>query len=165
MKQLLIVGTQILAAGYFFDDADELRVYIDPEMTKCDAIYPHHVMEGYGIAEVGLPDDFTCAGYEWQGGLVKKPEVVVIPTVREYTDAVQSHLDAAAQARNYDDIVSACSYAGAPNPFQAEGAAFVQWRGAVWASCYQIMAAVQEGQRTAPTIEGLIAELPALVLP
>lgn len=81
MKQLLIVGETILAVGYFFDDESELRVYTDPELTNCDGIYPHHVMEGYGIAEVELPDGFTCAGYLWQGGLVKKPDVVVPPVV------------------------------------------------------------------------------------
>jgi hypothetical protein len=86
------------------------------------------------------------------------------PGVKEYTDAVQSHLDSKAQERNYDNIVSACSYAGAPNPFQAEGSAFVSWRGDVWAACYQIMGEVQGGQRPAPTIVGLIAELPELVL-
>lgn len=73
MKQLLIVGEKILAAGHFFDDESELRVYTDPELTVCDGIYPHHVMEGYGIAEVELPDGFTCADYLWQGELVKKP--------------------------------------------------------------------------------------------
>jgi hypothetical protein len=87
------------------------------------------------------------------------------PTVQQYTDAVQAHLDTSARTRNYDDIVSACSYAGAPNPFQAEGAAFVTWRGDVWAACYQIMGEVQGGQHGAPTIADLIAELPVLVLP
>jgi hypothetical protein len=87
-----------------------------------------------------------------------------IPTVREYTDAVQAHLDSKAQEKNYDNIVSACSYAGAPNPFQAEGTKFVEWRGAVWAKCYEIMALVQGGQRVPPSIAELIAELPVLVL-
>jgi hypothetical protein len=87
-----------------------------------------------------------------------------IITVQQYTEAVQKHLDAKAQSKNYDDIVSACSYAGAPNPFQAEGVKFVEWRGNVWAKCYEVMALVQGGQRTAPTIEELIAELPTLVL-
>lgn len=87
------------------------------------------------------------------------------PTVQQYADAVQAHLDAAAKTRNYDDIVSACSYAGAANPFQAEGIAFVAWRGDVWATCYEVMDEVQAGGRAAPTIAALIAELPALVLP
>lgn len=83
-----------------------------------------------------------------------------MPTVSEYTVAVQDHLDAEAQARNYDDIVSACSYAGAPNPFQAEGTAFVAWRGACWAACYAIMDEVEAGTRAQPTIGGLVALLP-----
>jgi len=86
------------------------------------------------------------------------------PTVAAYTNAVQTHLDMQARAKNYDDIVSACSYAGAPNPFQGEGQAFVKWRGDVWAKCYAIMAEVQGGQRPAPSIPDLIAELPELVL-
>ena len=84
------------------------------------------------------------------------------PTIEEYQAEVQRHLDAAARAKNYDDIVSACSYAGAPNPFQAEGQKFLEWRGNVWAACYQIMADVQAGTRQPPTLDSLIAELPAL---
>lgn len=79
--------------------------------------------------------------------------------------AVQTHLDAAAQARGYDNIVSACSYAAATNAFQAEGVAYLNWRAAVWQYCYQVLAAVQAETRTAPTVTDLIAELPALVLP
>jgi hypothetical protein len=102
-------------------------------------------------------------GSTWDGEKFNPP-VPTPPSIEEYQDAVQRHLDDAARAKNYDDIVSACSYAGAPNPFQAEGQAFLTWRGNVWATCYQIMADVQAGRRTAPTVDGLIAELPALQL-
>lgn len=80
---------------------------------------------------------------------------------RVYEQAVQAHLDAAAQALGYDNILSACSYAGYTNPFQTEGQSFVSWRGAVWDYCYAQLAAVQAGTRTQPTVDELIAELPA----
>lgn len=84
-----------------------------------------------------------------------------LPAVTDYADAVQVMLDAVAREHRYDDIMSACSYAAAPNPFQAEGAAFVAWRGACWAKCYAIMAEVQAGTRQQPSIPQLLAELPA----
>lgn len=86
-------------------------------------------------------------------------------TVADYTNAVQQHLDIAARQRNYDNIVSACSYAAAPNIFQAEGIAYLNWRAAVWQTCYGVLGAVEQELRPAPTIAELIAELPALVLP
>lgn len=75
--------------------------------------------------------------------------------------AVQAHLDAAAQARGYDNILSACSYAGAANPFQAESVAFITWRGAVWTACYAMLADYQAGTIPMPTEAELIAALPA----
>lgn len=79
--------------------------------------------------------------------------------------AVQKHLDAAAAARGYDNILSACSYAAAPNNYQTEGQAFLAWRAACWDKCYQILTAVQAGTRAIPTEAELLAELPVLVLP
>ena len=73
--------------------------------------------------------------------------------------AVQNMLDSAAKAKGYDSILSACSYAAYPNPFQAEGQEFVAWRGAVWAKCYEILDEVEAGTRTAPTVSELLAEL------
>lgn len=88
------------------------------------------------------------------------------PSIAEYTAAVQAHLDATAQQRNYDGILSACTYATSSNAkFKAEGQACVEWRDAVWGQCYATMAAVQGGQQPAPTIAGLIASLPALTWP
>ncbi len=102
--------------------------------------------------------------HSWIDGMwIYAPTAEQITTTLEV--AVQRHLDAAAKAAGYDNILSACSYAGAPNPFQAEGQAFVTWRGDVWAHCYQVLTDVQVGNRTVPTEAELIAELPALVLP
>ena len=75
--------------------------------------------------------------------------------------AVQNMLDNAAKAKGYDSILSACSYAAYPNPFQAEGQEFVAWRGAVWAKCYEILGEVEAGTRPAPTVAELLAEIAA----
>lgn len=81
----------------------------------------------------------------------------------ELTAAVQDHMDKTAQTRNYDNIFTACSYANSTDPkFKAEGEACVAWRDAVWNTCYAILAAVQAGQRHIPSVDDLIAELPAL---
>lgn len=86
-------------------------------------------------------------------------------TIQSFKDAIQNTLDEAARAKNYDDIVSACSYAGYPNIFQAEAIAFGQWRANVWAYGYGELDKVISGARPVPTIPEIIAELPVLVLP
>jgi len=86
--------------------------------------------------------------------------------VASMTAEVQAHLDSEARTRNYDGILSLCTYATSKNPkFAAEGQAGVEWRDAVWAKCYAILADVQVALRPAPTVEQLIAELPAMVWP
>ena len=78
--------------------------------------------------------------------------------------AIQEHLDSEAQAVGYDSIMSACSYAGAVNDFQAEGISFLNWRSAVWTAAYQILADVENNVRPLPTIAEIIAELPTRVV-
>ena len=93
-------------------------------------------------------------------------DLSVKPTEAQYVAAVQALLDAKARERNYDGILSACTYATSTFPkFAAEGQACVAWRDAVWSQCYAILGAVQTGQRAQPTIEQVIAEMPALVWP
>ncbi|MEW9586617.1 hypothetical protein [Paraburkholderia sp. DGU8] len=101
------------------------------------------------------------------GAIVPTPPVAPAPpTVSDYTVAVQSHLDDTAKERNYDGILSACTYATSTNAkFAAEGQACVAWRDACWAYCYQALADVQDGKRAAPTIAGLIADLPTPTWP
>ena len=87
--------------------------------------------------------------------------------VSAYERAVQEHMDAAAKTAGYDSINTAVSYADEPAVavFQSEGAAFRAWRSLCWAYCYAQLAAVEAQERTQPTIDALIVELPVLVLP
>lgn len=81
----------------------------------------------------------------------------------QFENAVQAELDADAQAKGYDNIISACAYAGAPNPFQDESKLYITRRGNVWAYCYAELDKVINGTRPMPTIEQIISELPARV--
>lgn len=129
------------------------------------------IADGVQVAPCDSAQDPAFLAYlEWVNA-GNSPEAVVVQLFdpqafqAEAAAAVQSHLDAAAQARGYDNILSAVSYRGDTNPkFGAEAEAFFAWRSAVWAHCYAALAACMQGTRPIPTIPELIAELPALAL-
>ena len=80
--------------------------------------------------------------------------------------ATQLRLDTFAKTRNYDGILSACTYAASGVvKFAAEGQYCVGARDQSWAALYQIMADVQSNARPMPTLEQVLAELPALEWP
>jgi hypothetical protein len=88
------------------------------------------------------------------------------PTLAEYTAAMQAVLDTTAKARNYDGILSACTYATSTvDKFRAEGQACVEWRDKVWAFGYDLLARVDAGQTPAPALADLAAILPQMVWP
>jgi hypothetical protein len=79
---------------------------------------------------------------------------------------IDAHLNAAAQAKGYDNILSAAVRAALPNsPFHAEGVAFGTWMDAVYAQCYQALAAVKAQEMAEPSLDELLAMLPVLQLP
>lgn len=79
----------------------------------------------------------------------------------------QQRLDDFACTRNYDGILSACTYATSAVPkFAAEGQYAVQARDATWAALYQLMADVQAGTQPVPTgFADIEPELPVLEWP
>lgn len=79
----------------------------------------------------------------------------------------QSRLDEFAQTRNYDGILSLCTYATSTNAkFQAEGQYGVEARDATLAKLYEIMAEVESGVRPLPAgFEDIEPELPVLTWP
>lgn len=106
-----------------------------------------------------------AANYVWQNGAWSKVEPTVEEKILAFKQAVQDKQDSEAVKKGYDNMISACSYVGFANPFQAEAQAFLIWRAGCWEKCYQITAEVQSGTRPFPTADELLAELPALQLP
>jgi len=91
------------------------------------------------------------------------PPTVGVP---EYVAAIDAHIERVAQEKAYSGAVGLASYVGSTVPqWQAEAQVFVAWRDAVWSYAYAQFALVQSGQRTAPTIDELIAELPVIAWP
>ena len=152
------------------------KINIDTQQTIEGVTYPNlrdpAIRAQLGVVEVPDPVYPDPDLYYWteneDGSLnitAKSPEQVLEIKKAKFLAAVQSHLDAKAQEKGYDGIVSACSYAGAVNPFQAESQVYVAWRGDVWAYCYTELAKVESGERPVPEVADFIAELPELVLP
>ena len=70
----------------------------------------------------------------------------------ECVERTQKRLDDFARTRNYDNILSACTYATSTVPkFQKEGQYCVTARDATWAKLYEILAEVQAGTRSMPS--------------
>ena len=107
---------------------------------------------------------------EWQEAHPAPEPEPYVPTPEEqleaFTSAIQAHLDAFARTRNYDGIMSAATYATSTVPkFRTEGQYAVEARDLTWAKGYEIMDAVLSGARPMPTLDEVIAELPALAWP
>lgn len=85
----------------------------------------------------------------------------------EIVAATQQRLDDFARTRNYDGILSLCTYATSTKPrFSAEGQYGVEARDDTWATLYEIYDEVQAGTRPMPEIyEDIEGELPVLEWP
>ncbi len=105
------------------------------------------------------------------GNYRERIDPVPVPTPEQIQDeivtATQQRLDDFARTRNYDGVLSLCTYASSPNPkFQAEGQYGVEARDATWTKLLEILAEVEAGTRPMPTGYAEIEpELPPLVWP
>lgn len=80
-----------------------------------------------------------------------------------FKEKVQQLLDNKAKEKGYDNVLSACSYAGYDNPFKVEGEAFGKWRSEVWSKGYAILKDITEGHRKLPeSFKEILDELPIL---
>jgi hypothetical protein len=86
----------------------------------------------------------------------------VVKIKAEITQAVQQRLDAFAQTRNYDSILSACTYASSTvQQFAYEGQQCIDLRDTTWGALYDIMRGVELGNRPMPqSYTDIEAELP-----
>lgn len=125
----------------------------------------------YAFEADGSQDDYIGENLspitQAEADVLRNPPLTAEQQAAACVAAIQTELDVQAQAKGYDNIVSACSYAAQASgaPFQAEGAAFLAWRSAVWQQAYAKQALVKAGTATMPTPAEAVAAMPALVLP
>lgn len=129
-----------------------------------------------------LADRYRCDGVDYQfsviGAATIEDYVAPPPPAEEQAQAAQAfqaavvtatqaRLDAFAHTRNYDGILSACTYATSSVPrFAADGQTAVDLRDATWATLYTLMGEVQAGTRPMPgTADEVLALLPELTWP
>jgi len=111
------------------------------------------------------PDDVE-QGWTFDGVHYAPPPPPPPPNVRDYAVAVQAKLDMTAQERDYDNILSACSYVGsAIEPFAREAEALKAWRDSAWATCYAALDNIEAGRSLRPTLAEFVAALPAFSWP
>lgn len=109
---------------------------------------------------LGVDDLFNSEYKEWlAAGNSPLPVDTSIITEAAISNAIQTMLDKQAQALRYDNIMSARSYAGYVNPFQAEALQLAKWSAACWVKAGEIELAVLNGATT-PTIAEVLASLP-----
>jgi len=90
----------------------------------------------------------------------RSPQQIADALKKDLETGVQKFLDKTAKEAGYDNMLSACSYAGFENAYQAEGQALLVWRSDVWTYCYNVLNAVASGDREIPTKAELLSELP-----
>ena len=85
-----------------------------------------------------------------------------VDLVTPIINAVQLHLDATAQARGYDSMLTCVSYvASLMSIWSAEGQAACDWRDACWDKTHQII----NSGGVLPTPDQVVAQLPVMVWP
>ena len=99
------------------------------------------------------------------------PKPLPPPTPQEIQEEIvrntQKRLDDFAKTRNYDSILSACTYATSTVlKFSTEGQYCVEARDATWSKLYEILAEVQAETRPMPSgYSDIESELPVLQWP
>jgi hypothetical protein len=143
MLQELDAGIKPMSA--FIEHNRDTHKLVSCEPKEVDGVV-------YGMEAVELSADELQA--------IMKSKVAKVKA--EITQAVQQRLDAFAQTRNYDSILSACTYASSTVPqFSYEGQQCIDLRDATWGALYDIMRGVETGSRAMPPgYSDIEAELP-----
>jgi len=85
--------------------------------------------------------------------------------IAQYTAALDSMFDLRAKEKNYDNRITCALRAGYAGPFQAEGQAFAVWMDNCNALAYKILAAVEAGTQSLPTVSQFLAQMPSFSWP
>lgn len=138
--------------GFYRLVTDDLPSY-DPHFQKLTASL---ALEGSVIRKSYSVDTLT---QEEQLQKINEMKLFFVAIVEEF-------LDSTVLAKDYKNVIHACSYVESSVPqYKAEALAVVAWRDLVWGKAYEIQNAILAGSRTVPTREEFLAEMPALEWP
>jgi hypothetical protein len=85
---------------------------------------------------------------------------------KKLTKALDLHIDSVAQAKGYDNRITACIRAAAPkSKWYAEGVAFVEWMDNCYETAENVLSDVKGAKRGIPTWDEFKAELPVMNWP
>lgn len=103
--------------------------------------------------------EFNQRKIEWDS----KRQLIVTKLLKE---AVKKHLDNEARNKDYDSILSACSYLNSKiKAWSDEAKNFIEWRDDVWAYALKVLDEVESGDREFPSESQLLSELPVIIWP
>ena len=86
--------------------------------------------------------------------------------IEEVKQEVQRRLDLFAQTRNYNNILSACSYSCSTiDKFKKEAECCIKLRDETWEKCTELLEQVQNKQIKMPTMKQVLEVLPKLEWP
>lgn len=86
--------------------------------------------------------------------------------ISSFRSGIQRRLDMFAETRNYDNAISACSYANSTvQKFAAEGQRMIELRDATWSAAYELLGKFESGEIEQPSFDDVIAVLPELTWP
>lgn len=136
------------------------------------AIIENNIVVNIAVADAPLANNWIDAstaniGDIWNGTNFLPPTIDLDTLKTDIIQQTQNRLDAFAKTRNYDNILSACTYATSPTAkFAAEGQYCVIQRDATWAKLLKILDDVSAGIRPVPAGYAEIEpELPPLIWP
>lgn len=144
-------------------DMEPFGVYRVQEVTRPEVDYTQNVSEGVPELQAG---QWTQV---WVVSDASDEEVAqrLADLQNSIVQQTQQRLDDFARTRDYDGILSLCTYATSTNSkFQTEGQYGVESRDATWAKLYEILDEVEAGTRPVPSgYDDIEPELPVLAWP
>lgn len=172
LKPLIIDKTNWLEATWVNQvQAPDVEIPATETKVWCQSYHPTQIDDLRAKAtEYGTPlDDYEEMLTDWVASYVPPAPEPLTPEQLQamVVQATQQRLDDFARTRNYDGILSACTYADSSVPkFATEGQYAVTARDATWAALYALLAEVQAGTRPAPaSFDDVQPLLPALEWP
>ena len=133
------------------------------QIESDDLIFP----VASGLQWVRCPD--ICK-YDWSynDGHFFEPDWRKMTEDRQelYIQLTQQMMDEKVKERQYDGILSACSYATSSIPkFAKEAGVCVVWRDAVWSKCHELLSAIKSGEMEVLSEDNWLSMLPTLNWP